>query len=198
MKIIQIKVGNLENFAYFVIDETSKKAAVIDPGFDFEYLIDEAKKENCIIEKILLTHSHFDHVMEAESLAIITKSTIYIHKLEEYQAKTKVVKINDGEIIPLGNLSVHCIHTPGHSKGSCVFRVEENLFTGDTLFVGGCGRTDLEGGDANSLFNSLKKIIEFPDNYLIYPGHDYGTAKKSTIKDEKKYNKCLRFQKIKS
>lgn len=193
MKIIQMKVGNLENFTYFIIDEKSKISAVIDPGFDSDYILDEAKKEGVGINKILLTHGHFDHTMEAEKIATETGATTYIGEFENYETFQKLVRVSDKNIITLGNIEIECIFAPGHSPGGVIYKIENNLFTGDTLFVEGCGRTDLPGGDSQKMYETLSKIKKFPKDFVVYPGHDYGSKKKSTIGYELENNRYFKI-----
>ena len=191
----QVRVGPMQNFSYIIADEQTKEAAVIDAGWETDKLIDIAKKEKLEIKKIILTHSHYDHIQKANELAAKTKPIIYFHELEFDEIKKtitnkeiKIIKLRNNEEIKVGNLKIKIIHTPGHTPGSICLLVENKLFTGDTLFVNAIGRTDLEGGDALKLFESLQKLKKLNDNIDVYPGHDYGEIPFSTIGTEKKNN----------
>jgi hydroxyacylglutathione hydrolase len=191
MILLQIPIGSMENLSYILADETTKQAAVIDPGFDHEKILAEAKNHKLKITKILLTHAHFDHVTDLPALAKATKAEIYIHEKEPFQTKLKLIRIKDNQIIHLGNLKIKAIHTPGHTAGGVCYLVENKLFTGDTLFVNSIGRTD-HGGNEKQLLQSLKKISKLPDNTEIYPGHNYNGSK-STIAEQKKTNPFMKF-----
>ncbi|MBU0760516.1 MAG: MBL fold metallo-hydrolase [Nanoarchaeota archaeon] len=188
----QIKLGPMENFSYIIGDSETKEVAVVDPGFEHEKLLKECEENNLKITKILLTHAHFDHITDLPALAEKTHAEIYIHEKETFQTKLKLTKIKNNEIIPLGKIKIKVIHTPGHSQGSVCFLLDDNkLLTGDTLFVGGIGRTDLPESNSEQMKNSLKKLSKLPDETEIYPGHDYGERKSSTIKWEKENNPFL-------
>ena len=195
MILHQIPVGPMQNFIYIIGDGKTKEAAVIDAGWDAEKIIEIAEKEKLKINKIILTHSHFDHVQRINELSDKTKSTVYFHELEFDSIKKhikndsiKITKLKENNEIKLGNLKIKIIHTPGHTPGAICLLFDNKLITGDTLFVGAIGRTDLPGGDAIKLFESLQKLKKLDDKTEIYPGHDYGETPFSTIGDEKKTN----------
>jgi glyoxylase-like metal-dependent hydrolase (beta-lactamase superfamily II) len=190
----QIPVGPMQNFIYLIGDEASKEAAIVDAGWDIDKLIEAANNEKLQIKKIILTHSHYDHVQKASELADRTKAEIYFHELEIDEIKRsikneiKFIKLKDNEEIKVGNIKIKIIHTPGHTIGAICLLFENKLITGDTLFVSAIGRTDLPGGNPIQLFESLQKLKKLDDNIEIYPGHDYGSTPSSTIGDEKKNN----------
>ena len=190
----QIPVGPMQNFVYLIGDEISKEAAAVDAGWSADEIIEAAKKEKLTIKKIVLTHYHYDHVQRANELADKTDAEIYFHENEEQflkaiiKSKIKIIKLQDDNAISLGNIKMKVIHTPGHTPGSICLLAEKKLLTGDTLFVGAIGRTDLPGGDAVKLFESLQKLKKLDEDIEIYPGHDYGGTKYSTIENEKKNN----------
>jgi glyoxylase-like metal-dependent hydrolase (beta-lactamase superfamily II) len=186
LKVLQIQVGPMMNYSYLICDEKTSECAVVDPGWETGEIIGAAKKEGLRISKILLTHTHFDHTGALEELAEKTGADVYVHK-NELDAVPKTCRANtteDGTAIKFGPYTIECIHTPGHSPGSQCFLVDGNLFTGDTLFVDGCGRVDLPGGSPKELIASLKKLSFLPRETVVFPGHDYGRAAKSTIGDE--------------
>ena len=191
----QVKVGPMQNFSYILGDEKTKEAAVIDAGWDVDKLINIANKENLKINKIILTHSHYDHTQKVDELASKTNSEVYFHEddfdeikkhIQTPNIKTHQLKNNDE--VKIGNLTIKLIHTPGHSPGAICLLVGNKVITGDTLFVNAIGRTDLEGGNPLQLFESLQKLKKLNDDIEVYPGHDYGDIPFSTIGNEKKNN----------
>jgi len=179
----------MQNFSYIIGD--SGESAVVDPGWDVDELIEAA--ESLKINKIILTHSHFDHVQKTGELADKTDATIYLYE-DEFELLKKVVgnhkvhKLKDNDEIKVGNVKIKIIHTPGHTSGGMCLLFENKLITGDTLFVNAIGRTDLPGGNAPQLFDSLQKLKKLDDKIEVYPGHDYGDVPVSTIAREKKQN----------
>jgi len=185
----------MQNFVYVIGDESTKEAVVVDCGWDVDKIIESANKEKLKITKIIVTHCHYDHVQSVNELIDKTNAEVYFHEDEhDYikksleNKKIRIKKLNDNDSIILGNIKIKIIHTPGHTPGSICLLVENKLLTGDTLFVNAIGRTDLPGGDAMKLFESLQKLKKLDDDIEIYPGHDYGQTKFSTIGKEKKNN----------
>ena len=137
MIVKQILVGSMANFTYIIIDEKSKLAAVVDPSWDLENVLNMLKINNLKLKYIINTHTHFDHVLGNEQLVTLTGAETIMHKNSQLD---KNIIVNDNDVIKLGNLNIKVIYTPGHSKdGICLF-VENKLFCGDTLFRLGCGR----------------------------------------------------------
>lgn len=191
----QVKVGPMQNFSYIIGDENKKECAIVDAGWDVDKLIEIAKKEDLQIKKIILTHSHYDHVQKVDELASKTNAMVYFHELEYIQLKNtiknpsiKIHKLKNNDEIKVGKIKIKIIHMPGHTPGAICLFVGNKLITGDTLFVNAIGRTDLAGGDAIKLFESLQKLKKLDDNVEVYPGHDYGDVPFSTIGGEKKTN----------
>jgi len=193
MIFYQIPIGPMQNFVYLIGDEEAKEAAAVDAGWDVDKIIDIANKEKLKIAKIILTHYHYDHAQKAIELADKTHADILFHEDDEQFLKStiknkKIIKIKNDEAINIGKLKIKIIHTPGHTPGSICLLTGNKLLTGDTLFVNAIGRTDLPGGNALQLFESLQKLKILDDNIEIYPGHDYGETTFSTIGHEKKNN----------
>ncbi|MBU90616.1 hypothetical protein CMO94_03655 [Candidatus Woesearchaeota archaeon] len=192
----QILVGSMDNFSYLIGDESSKEGAIVDPGWEVDKLLAEAKKHDLNIKIILMTHTHYDHLNSLRELVNATDAVVYVHEKEENEVRnigiTNTKTIKDNDKIKVGKIKVKVIHTPGHSPGSVCFLVENKLITGDTLFVENIGRTDLPGGDAGTMTASLKKLKKLKDDIEVYPGHDYGSKKNSTIAHEKKHNFHMR------
>jgi len=191
MIFVQMLIGEMINFTYLIGDEDSGLAAVIDPADDADKILKEAEKHNLKIAYIINTHAHFDHIKANEELTSKTRAKIIMH--EKAKAK-KDISVKDNDIIEIGKLKIRVIHTPGHTPESICLLIDKKLLTGDTLFVGGCGRTDLPGGNPEELYYSLLKLMELDDNTEIYPGHDYGEKPYSTIGYEKSYNYALSFR----
>jgi len=185
-KILQIQVGQMANFTYIVADEDSTDVAIIDPSWDLDYIFHALKKNGWKAKYIINTHTHFDHVLGNDQVATITGAKIIQHENSELK---KDIAVKDRDIIEVGSLKLKVMHTPGHSKDSMCLILDDFVFTGDTLFVGNCGRTDLPGSDPTEMYHSLFDLLaKLDDNLLIYPGHNYGLTPTSTIGHEKKTN----------
>jgi glyoxylase-like metal-dependent hydrolase (beta-lactamase superfamily II) len=175
-----------DNFSYVVADETTKEAAVIDPSFNAEAISKLAKAQGFRALYVIDTHSHGDHTAGNTEIRSRFNAKIVAHRLAEV-GKDMVVK--DGDTVRLGNVAIKVIETPGHTPDGICLLVDGKLLTGDTLFVGECGRTDLPGGDAEAMYHSLfDKIAKLNEGIEVYPGHDYGPAPSSTIGHEKMTN----------
>ena len=193
MKVLQFLVGRMANFTYLIVDEESGIAAIIDPSWDLERIFNTLKKNSWKAQYIINTHSHFDHVLGNEQMAAATGANIIQHKNSPLE---KQIAVDDGQMINLGKIQIKVLHTPGHSKDSvCLIADEELIFTGDTLFVGNCGRTDLPGSDPIEMYHSLfDKVARLDESLTVYPGHHYGESPTSTIGSEKKTNYVLRHR----
>jgi hydroxyacylglutathione hydrolase len=193
----QLALGPMANFVYLIGDPGTKEAAVIDPAWDVSAILEEARKDGMEIRHILATHGHPDHINAVQDLARRTGARVYLHEQEmpwEEEWDAPVHRTRDGERIKIGNLEVTCLHTPGHSPGSQCFLAGSWLFSGDTLFVGACGRTDLPGGDPRQLYESLRKLADtLPGQTVVCPGHDYGGAPNSTLSEQKENNPFLQM-----
>ena len=189
----QVHVGPMQNFSYIIGD--SGEAAVVDAGWETDKLIKIATDEKLKINKIILTHCHYDHVQKTYELASKTNAEVYFHENDYNEIKKtiknnaiQIHKLKNNDSINVGKERIKVIHTPGHTNGAICLLVENKLLTGDTLFVNAIGRTDLPGGNALTLFESLQKLKKLNDDVEIYPGHDYGEIPFSTIGNEKKNN----------
>ena len=180
----------MQNFAYLIGDEKTRLAAVVDPAWDTDRIIEIARRNNLRIIYAINTHQHTDHTSGNDELAKATGAKIVAH---ESSRKRKDVSVKDGETLQVGSLELKFIHTPGHSLDSMSVLVGDKLMTGDTLFVGECGRTDLPGGSSEQLYDSLlNRLMKLPDEVEVYPGHDYGSRPNSTIGYEKTHNYVLK------
>lgn len=192
-EIKQLAVGPMMNFAYLIGDGEAGVSAAVDPGWDAPEIAAAAREAGWKIEAILLTHSHFDHAQAISDLVALTGALVYVHAEEAASVPkgAQTSPTHDGTVIKVGGLEISCIHTPGHTPGSQCFLVDGALFTGDTLFVDGCGRVDLPGSDPRKMIESLARLSALPPDTAIYPGHDYGPSKASTIADQLATNPCL-------
>ena len=187
MKIKSMQVGELATNCYILVDETEKKAAVIDPGDEADRILAELNKLDAQVEYILLTHGHFDHIGAVVQLhQALPQTKVYLHRADSRGTGFHVVPLadqvadllyyDDGDTLILGSLTIHVIHTPGHTPGGVTLQVEDVLFTGDTLFYGSMGRSDFPGGNTAQLFASLKKLAQLEGDYQMLPGHDMTTT----------------------
>ncbi len=192
--IEQIRVG-FDNFSYIICCPFSKKAAIVDPGYDVSKTLEFISSKNLELEYVINTHYHSDHSSENKRVKNLHPSAkIVASKADEAKLGMKVdVTVSDGDRLKLGEVSLDFILTPGHTPGGiCIIVDNEALITGDTLFIGDCGRTDLPGGDLVQMYRTLnEKIMSLPDHLIVYPGHDYGDKPFDTLGNQKRTNKTL-------
>lgn len=199
LSLEQIQVGDMANFSYIIGDTESGDCAVVDPAWEVERIIKRAEEKGLKIRLIINTHSHFDHTDGNRELKEKSGAKIAIHKdeakyLRHFSPPPADIEVKDGNIIEIGKEKISVIHTPGHSPGSICLYFENKLITGDTLFVGGIGRTDFPGGDPRAMFESLNRIMTLGNDIKIYPGHNYGVTPSSTISWERENNPYLKFK----
>jgi len=187
MIIKQLEIGMMDNFCYIVGCETTRKALVIDPGADVERILAAVAQEGLTIELIVNTHTHGDHTAGNDRLKALTNARIVLHEREAGYPKADI-RLSDEKTLQLGQITFDIIQTPGHTPGGICLHAEGNLFTGDTLFVGDSGRTDLPGGDRPTLGASIRRLMQLPDDTVVWPGHDYGPTPSSTLGWEKRHN----------
>lgn len=203
IKIGKIVMGSVQTNCYFLYQENEKKIIVIDPADRGEYLYDAFAEKGFEVAAILLTHAHFDHIWGCNKLRELSGAKVYAWEEErdvcesarlnvsEDVGRPYVVSVDqylkDGEKVSVEGMDSVLIGTPGHTKGSCCYYFEKDkiLISGDTLFEGSVGRTDLPTGNGVTLSRSLKnKLMSLPEDVIVFPGHGGST----TIGDEKKYN----------
>lgn len=186
MKVHQIQVGDMQNFSYILEDEETEEAIIIDPSWDLKNIEQAIKRNDLKIKYIVNTHHHIDHTLGNEAMAKLTGAKIIQHEASELKHD---LTVTDGDKITFGDSELSIIHTPGHSKDSICLVGDGKIFSGDTLFVGNCGRIDLPGGSSKDLYRSLFEIISnLDDNLVLYPGHNYGPTPTSTLGKEKATN----------
>lgn len=199
MKVKLMQVGPIGTNCYILEDEAAKKAAVIDPGDEAGRILAELQKSGAQVEYILLTHGHYDHTTAVPELhQALPEAKIYIHQADANGAGSRLFPLagqvdgllyyDEGDTLPLGSLTIEVIHTPGHSPGSVTLKVGDVLFTGDTLFAGDCGRTDLRGGSWEEILVSLGRLGRLEGNFHVLPGHE-GT---SDLDTERRINPYLK------
>lgn len=194
MVVEQIKIG-YDNFCYVIYCPLHKKTAIIDPGFDITKSLRFITINDLILEYIILTHYHSDHSAETKHLKkVIPSSRIVASKEDGQKLPIKPdIFVSDGSQLKVGNILLSFLLTPGHTPGGiCIVVDEKALLTGDTLFIGDCGRTDLPGGSLEEMFKTLQeKIFLLPDELIVYPGHDYGDKPFDSLGNQKRTNKTL-------
>ena len=179
-----------DNFSYIIADEATREAAVVDSSFNAGEIIRVLKTERLTLKYVINTHGHSDHTAGNTELLSVFNAKTVAHKLSRINAD---IKVDDDDSINVGNVPIKVIHTPGHTPdGICLLVDNQKLLTGDTLFVGECGRTDLPGGNSRSLYDSLfNKLLKLDDAVEVYPGHDYGPKPCSTIGEQRRTNYVL-------
>lgn len=190
-----LALGAYQTNCYLAWGEDSETCIVIDPGYEPERVMAQAEKLGKKIGAILLTHGHFDHVGGVRTIAAETDCKVYLcqEDLSMPQQMTAgplyyTDTYGDGDTVKEAGLEIRVLHTPGHTRGSVCLMVEDTIFSGDTLFEGSCGRTDLPGGSWTEIYQSLKRLAALPGDYKVYPGHGPAT----TLEEERKWNPYMR------
>lgn len=195
----------MANFVYLIGDDATKECMLVDPAWDIGGLLDVIDAEGMKLVGALVTHYHPDHVgggifgHNISGLAeLIARRPVKVHvnalesegvKLITGLSNTDMEEHQGGDEVAIGNMKVRLLHTPGHTPGSQCFLAEGSLVSGDTLFIGGCGRVDLPGSDPTQMYYSLTQVLaKLPDKTVLYPGHDYAHKPVSSIGDEKREN----------
>ena len=195
LNVHALALGAYQTNCYIIHDEKSTSCCVVDPGYEADTILDKLTELGLSLEAILLTHGHFDHVGAVRQLAADTGCGVYLCA-EDLSMPTQLTAgplyytntYAEGSKLHLAGLEISVLHTPGHTPGSVCLLVEDTLFSGDTLFAGSCGRTDLPGGSWEQMCASLKRLAEIEANLWILPGHGESTM----LASEKKYNPYLR------
>ncbi len=198
MLIKTLPVGQLETNCYVVTDENALVCAVIDPGDESNTILDYIEDNKLSCKAILITHAHFDHVRAVNAMLEATGAELYMCEKDLELAKTGASGrftppenthfYKDGDEVKVAGLTFKVMETPGHTPGGVTLICGDALFTGDTLFRGSCGRTDLPGGDMRAELRSLKRIASLEGDYEVYPGH----AESSMLSIEREHNPYVR------
>ncbi|MCI4348725.1 MAG: MBL fold metallo-hydrolase [Thermoplasmata archaeon] len=190
MLLEQFEVGPYQNFTYLVAESEGGEGVVIDPSFGIDPVLAAIDRARVKVRYVLNTHSHPDHVAGNQDVRDRTGAKIVAHRSAPLRQD---LSVNAGDTIESGRLRFQVLHTPGHTPDSVLYIFEGHVATGDTLFVGECGRTDLPGGDPSAMFDSLLgQVIRLDDALIVLPGHDYGVTRTSTIGREKRENYVLK------
>jgi hydroxyacylglutathione hydrolase len=201
--------GQMANFVYLIGDEETRECMVVDPAWDVMGILDEIDRQELRLVGALVTHYHPDHVggnvfghqiAGLAELQALRPVKAYVNELEAGGIKmvtglsdSDLMKVQGGQQVGLGNAAITFLHTPGHTPGSQCFLIGSSLVSGDTLFVGGCGRVDLPGGNSEQLYYSLTQVLgKLPDATELYPGHNYASRPVSTIGHERLENFYMR------
>jgi glyoxylase-like metal-dependent hydrolase (beta-lactamase superfamily II) len=205
--------GRMANFMYLLGDQQTREAFVVDPAWDVQSLLKAAEDDGYTVRGALVTHYHPDHVggdlfgISVEGLARLQEIAavpVYVNKHEAEGLKkmtgladSDLRRVDDGDRLRIGEIDLQFLHTPGHTPGSQCFLLGNRLVAGDTLFVQGCGRVDLPGGDPEAMYHTLTgKLAKLPTDTVLYPGHHYGPTPTSTIGDELRQNRYLRIRSL--
>ena len=204
MIIHQLLVGMMDNFCYVVGCEQTREAMVIDPGEGVDQILAVLKKEKLSLQTIFNTHHHWDHVSGNAALKEATGAALVMHAAADdiLQGNSPGISAPGGRVLSppadrrietddtlqLGRITFQVMATPGHTPGGLCLFAEGQLFTGDTLFVGDSGRTDLPGGHRPTLGASIRRLMQLPDDTVVWPGHNYGPTPNSTLAWEKRNN----------
>lgn len=199
LHMITMPLGAYQTNCYILWGEGSDKCVVIDPGYEPDTVLLQIKKLGKTLEAIFLTHGHFDHVGAVKALVKATGCALWMHEGDYSQTRspqnaffyplanctfTEVQLWEEGQSVCAGGLEFKVLSTPGHTWGSVCLACEDHIFSGDTLFQEGCGRTDLPGGSMAAILQSLKRLKELEGDYIVHPGHGPST----TLAEEKRYN----------
>jgi hydroxyacylglutathione hydrolase len=205
----QLELGPMQNFVYLIGDPMVRECVVVDPAWDIDTIVETAQAADLRLTGVLVTHTHQDHVggsLESwgmpgripgiEELLERVRAKVYVHTAESSFLKgfgSDLVRVGNHDTLAVGRLTLTFMHTPGHTPGSQCFLVDGRLVSGDTLFIGSCGRTDLPGSDPTAMYYSLtQRLGALPDDTILLPGHNYG-GPASTLGDEKRQNPFMRF-----
>lgn len=188
------------NYSYLGIDRATRQAFVIDPAWDISSLLDLLDLHQATLQAILLTHSHYDHTNMVEKLEELSGASVYISRQEAefYGFNSKrLVTVEDSEQIWVGNTCVTVLVTPGHTKGSVCYWSGNQLFSGDTVFIEGCGLCDGQGGSAEEMYYSIRRLLRLiPPHIKIYPGHSFGETPGQTMCYLQQWNLYLQIEDI--
>lgn len=195
LQTIQIHASKMDNFSYLIYCPETLQGAAIDPSMQPELLLEEAAELGVKVKLLLNTHGHQDHTAGNTLILERTGARLAAHPLD---VPNPDISLMEGSRLELGNGIIEVMHTPGHTPGSVIFKIDKQIITGDTLFVSRCGRADLPGSDATALYDSLQRLKALPEETQIYPGHDYGPTKTSTIGWELKNNDFLKCPDLKN
>jgi len=207
----QFELGPMQNYVYLIGSGETRKVAVVDAAWQIDTILRVAAEDDVEITHALVTHTHPDHVggrfsgIDIEGVTELLnkcKAKVVVHKSEAEFLKglspSDLIKTESGDKIDVGGMEIQLLHTPGHTPGSQCFLVDDRIVSGDTLFIGACGRVDLPGGSPEDLYYSLtQKLMALPDDTILFPGHNYSDRPASTLGEEKQSNPYFQFHSLK-
>jgi hydroxyacylglutathione hydrolase len=207
----QIEMGPMQNFVYLIGSTETRKVAVVDAAWEIDRILRIAAADEMEITHAFVTHTHPDHVggrfagVEIEGVTELLskcKAKVVVHKAEAEFLKSlsasDMIKAESGDKIDVGGVEIQLLHTPGHTPGSQCFLIDNRIVSGDTLFIGACGRVDLPGSNPEQMYYSLtQKLMALPDDTVLFPGHNYAAQSQATLGEQKKTNPYLRFTSLK-
>ena len=207
----QIEMGPMQNFVYLIGSAETRKVAVVDAAWEVDEILRIAAKDEVEITHAFVTHTHPDHVggqfagIDIEGVSELLskcKAKVVVHKAEAEFLKalspSDLIKAESGDKIAVGGIEIQLLHTPGHTPGSQCFLIDDRIVSGDTLFIGSCGRVDLPGSNPEQMYYSLtQKLMALPDDMSLFPGHNYSSKPNSTLREEKKSNPYFQFHSLK-
>lgn len=207
----QLECGPMQNYVYLIGDPATRQAAVVDPAWEVERIVQTAQEDGYTISKVLITHTHQDHtggqlfgnyIPGVVELLDLVDVPVHVHKTETHILQrvpdSSKVPTESNQIVEVGsNVQITIIHTPGHTPGSQCFLVQNQLVSGDTLFIGSCGRIDLPNSSPEEMYDSLtNKLMRLDDATVLYPGHNYAWKPSSTIGEERQRNPYVQFHSL--
>jgi glyoxylase-like metal-dependent hydrolase (beta-lactamase superfamily II) len=207
----QIEMGPMQNFVYLIGSAETRKVAVVDAAWEVDEILRIAAKDEVEITHAFVTHTHPDHVggqfagIDIEGVSELLskcKAKVVVHKAEAEFLKalspSDLIKAESGDKIAVGSIEIQLLHTPGHTPGSQCFLIDDRIVSGDTLFIGSCGRVDLPGSNPEQMYYSLtQKLMALPDDTILFPGHNYSSKPNSTLREEKQSNPYFQFHSLK-
>ena len=206
----QMELGPMQNFVYLIGDPETRDCVAVDPAWEIDAILGQVRADGMHLTGVLVTHTHQDHVgghlfghdiPGIEDLLAKASAKVYVHAAEREFLRgfgSDLVKVGGGDTLDVGRMKITFVHTPGHTPGSQCFLVEDtsgpgHLVSGDTLFLGSCGRVDLPGSDPEAMYRSLSGTLkQLPDETLLFPGHLYAADASSTMGEQKRRNPFLR------
>jgi len=206
----QFELGPMQNFVYLVGSLETRKVAVVDAAWDIEKILRIVAEDDMELTHACVSHTHPDHIggqfsgVHIEGITELlekAKVKVIVHKEEAEFLKSlspsDLIKVESGDGIDVGGINIRLIHTPGHTPGSQCFLINDRLISGDTLFIGSCGRVDLPGGNAEQMYFSLtQRLMDLPETTLLFPGHNYSDKSISTLGEQRRTNPCLQFHSL--
>jgi hydroxyacylglutathione hydrolase len=188
----QFELGPMENYVYFIGSNINKELYIVDPAWEVDSIRKFAEDEGYSIKAALITHGHPDHTNGINELLSTHDIPIYVSQEEAWFYKPigeNIIEVKDDHQVEIGGIKIEFLHTPGHTPGSQCFLVDGKLVAGDTLFLDGCGRCDLPGGNAEIMYETIhNKLMKLPKSTVIYPGHNYHHLKHDTLEAQMQSN----------